>query len=474
MAVDREYRIRISTVGDPSGAQAMTGALNGATEATKEGGKQAEHAGLSHRALHMILHQVGEGSKAAEIGLAALAGVMMGSATFGVMAVVQGVRLLIDHFQKLKEKSLEVAKATVEVWKDTVAANMDARQAAEEYAQALEKIFKNVDTLKQKESEEETVLKKRMEARLKILDAERQAEISKAGGDKGEEARINERYGRKKAGVELQNEAAEIELKKKHLAEQTAAGAGLAAAADAAEKAKEAGAPGRQEAQAAKRRLTGRDKELADLEEKAESTARAAAGPHNQLYGPQQAELDRVAAQKAAEALSAAQQDYERSEAEVNRYENETKKLADQAKEANTALAEHVKALDAAKGDIGKAEAAHRGSVDEAGTIQGVKDKAEIEGAGGRYNRTSANVLGAVRAMAGAGEGTPMSGQDTAYFNNLLAASRDTGKERMFKAVIEELKNTHIDEAKKWQDLMEVIRKIRREAASTTNTLPGN
>ena len=79
-----------------------------------------------------------------------------------------------------------------------------------------------------------------------------------------------------------------------------------------------------------------------------------------------------------------------------------------------------------------------------------------------------------VRAMAGTGEGNRMSGQDTAYFNNLLAAARDAHKEDMAKAVIAELKSLHVDEAKKWEDLSRAISEIRQGQGREFHTLPGN
>ena len=142
MSVDREYRIRIKTVGDLSGARDVSGAMDKLDDSQKKAGRGAEESGTSLRALHMALRGVGEVSKAAEIGLAALSGIMMGSATFAVMALVQGLRLVIDHFAELKQKSLEAARATVEFWQDALRANVDARKAAADYAEALEKIWR--------------------------------------------------------------------------------------------------------------------------------------------------------------------------------------------------------------------------------------------------------------------------------------------------------------------------------------------
>lgn len=491
MSTDREYRIRIQTVADNTGAQESANGIDKLSEKTGEAGKQAEHAGLSHHALHMMLSQVGQTSKAAEIGMAALAGVMMGSATFGVMALAQGMRLLIDHFQQLKEKSLEVAKATVDFWKDTLEANTDARKAAEDYTQALAKIIQNVDALKQKEAEEEAVLKKVVEGRLKILDAERQAEIAKAGGDKEEEARINFRYGRHKLDIELQNEAAEIDLKKKHSAEQTAEAMSKQASADAAAAAKVAGAPGREEARLAAERLPKLNEELpklqaarmdpAALEALTQEVARRsgeagyAAGPTGPMITAAGSARQRIEqATEAEAAYYAAQQEYEQAQADIERFKTGTQKLADAVDQATAALGKAVEAMRATNAEISKAEADHKVNVDATTTIQGVNDRAEIEMAGGKYNQTSQNVLHEVRAMAGTDEGLRMSGQDTAYFNNLLAAARASHKEDLAKAVIAELRNMHVDEAKKWQDLTDAIRQIRREQGRYLHTLPGN
>ena len=483
--------IRIKS--DTADAAKATEALNQATVATDKGtaatgesSKQAEHASGTHRALHMILGQLGETSKTAEIGMAALAGVMMGSMSFGAMAVVQGVKMVIDHFARLKEKALEVSKATVEMWQDMVKSGTDAREALENYKDALVKIINNVDALNKKESEESAVLKTVLEQRLKILDAERQAEISKAGGDKEEEARVNARYGRRKTALELENEAAEIALKERHLAEQVTEGSKRQAAADAAAAAKATGAPGREEASAAEARLPKLNEELvklqaaaADLESLRQEVSRRngeasyAAGPNGPMMTAAGSARRRLQeAEEAQQAYAAAQQDYEQAQADIKRYKDGTKKLADAVEHATEALGKIVEESRATEAEISKTKAVHRVNMDTAATIQGVQDRAEIEKAGGRYNPASQKIMNEVRAMAGTAEGNRMSGQDTAYFNNLLAAARDAHKGDMAKAVIAELKGLHVDEAKKWEDLSKVISEIRQAQRRTLFTLP--
>src|ERR1035437_8007243 len=483
MGDGREFKIKITTASDSSGARQTAADLGNVSQKTEEAGKSSEDAGISHRALHMIFRQVGEGSKSLEVGLMALSGIMMGSLTFGVMAVGTAMRALVAHFEKQKEVALEAAKATVQFWTDALQGNADARKAAVEYAGALQKIIDNVDTLKQKEGEEEAVLKRVLEQRLKILDAERQAAIALAHGDREEEARVNARFGQRKSDIGLQNEQAEINLKKKHLAEQSADAMGWKRVADAAERAKEAGAPGREEANAGEAALPKLKGELAKLQAarmKPEDLAALKAfvakdvellknGDPSVLaaaaLGIPQAKVEQLKkANQAEQAYSAAQQEYEQRQGDVERFKTGTAALAKAVEEATAHFNKAVEAARATGTAIGKDEAVHGINVDAARTIRGVKDRALIEGAGGSYRPASQKVLDEARAMAGTSQGQSMSGQDTAYFNGLLAAARGTGKEAMFSAVVRELKDMHVDDAKKWAALWEAIKQIRKQA----------
>ena len=111
MAVDREYRIRIQTVGDPSGAQAAAGALDEATGATKKGTAANEKAGKSFvelaehsKGFHKLLHAIMELSPAAGLGLIA--------AFNGPQAAILGLIMLV---RALKSGEEEAAKAAVEL-----------------------------------------------------------------------------------------------------------------------------------------------------------------------------------------------------------------------------------------------------------------------------------------------------------------------------------------------------------------------
>ena len=504
MSEEREFKINIT--GDAGGIVAAgkqgVNALKGVAEAasgeaapaldklgqvTEEGGKASGRSGISHRALHLIFRQVGEASKGLEVGLMGVSGVMLGSLTFGIYAVVTAIKVLMEHFEKQKEIVLEAAKATVQFWTAVLQGNADARKAAEDYAGALQKIITNVDTLKQKESEEEAVLKRVAAARLEILAAEEQAELAKAKGDKEEEARIKARYGQRKTGIELQNEQDEINLKKQHFAEQAADALKKEQAAAAAEKAKEAGAPGRSEAVAAEARLKKLSDELPKLQaarmnptklaalqaevtrdsEKPSYATNPTGGVSITAAGAARIQLSE--AQNAEKAYSAAQQDYEKAQADIERFKKGTAALAKAAEEALQEFNKAVTAARATNADIGRAEAVHAVNVDTANTVKGIQDKALIEGAGGKYGPASLKVLHEVGAMSGTAQGQKMSAEDTAYFNNLIATARVAGKEDMVRAVIKELKDFHVDDAKKWQDLWDAIQTLRGQVKDTYN-----
>ena len=114
MGVDREYRIRINTVGDPSGANTTTGALNEVAGATNRGTVANEKSAKSFvelaehsRGFHRLLHSITELSP--EAGLALIA------AFSGPQAAVMGLIMLVHA---LKHGEEEAAKAAVEFAKE--------------------------------------------------------------------------------------------------------------------------------------------------------------------------------------------------------------------------------------------------------------------------------------------------------------------------------------------------------------------
>ena len=73
--------------------------LSGATKVAAEEMKRME---APTRELRTLFGQVGQASKGLQFGLSALSGVMLGSLTFGIYAVVAGIEALVEHFKEQK------------------------------------------------------------------------------------------------------------------------------------------------------------------------------------------------------------------------------------------------------------------------------------------------------------------------------------------------------------------------------------
>jgi hypothetical protein len=109
MSTDREYRIRIQTVGDPSGAQQVAGALDKTTGATQEATKATEKHGAGMHALHKLFVSLNE--VVPGLGLLMQAAFSPIGAT--VSLAVLALRTFQQHIRKVNEefKQMEVEAA---------------------------------------------------------------------------------------------------------------------------------------------------------------------------------------------------------------------------------------------------------------------------------------------------------------------------------------------------------------------------
>ena len=487
---DDSLEILVKLTADTSGGKEVrkeleeTGAATGkATEKTEESGKTAEKTGLSHRGLHLMLRQVGEASKGLEIGLMALTGVMMGSGTFAIYAVVTALQALMEHFKQSKEAAVESAKATVDFWMAAVTGKEDAIKAAKDYAEALHKIITNVDTLKQKESEEEAVLKAVLADRLKILEASRQAEIAAAKGDKEEEARINARYGGYKDDAELDAAQREIDLKKKQAAEQTADAMGkenkLNAAQAAQQKATAAGTP--LSVVESKDALPKLEKTL----QEAQSSVLPGAKREelegfikwwNGLNAVQRAEMPLQVAKataatkmlsddrEARDTVETTKKEIENRKKVVNAYEANNAKLAKAVTDATAAFEKAVQTVRATEADIAKSQAVQRVNVDAANVIKGIRDKEIIQGAGAPDNPLSRSVVADIHAMQGLAEGHAMDAKQTEMINHLLSGLRAQGaSQATINGLLLQMRDLHVDAQKTFEDIWRELRQLKAQ-----------
>lgn len=101
MGVDREYRIRITTVTDPSGAGKARGALG-------QVGEEAEKANVSHREMRKLLRMMGpEFAEFGYVGMMAL----HNHTLIPLLAVGVAMEALREHTKKLKEEMEAMAEA---------------------------------------------------------------------------------------------------------------------------------------------------------------------------------------------------------------------------------------------------------------------------------------------------------------------------------------------------------------------------
>lgn len=225
MGVDRDYRIRIITESDPSGAQGAGSALDdlgkktkGAADANEEHSKSFLHAESSGRAFHRLLHGITEESPLAGLALRA----MMDPMSAGIMAGVYAVQRLKEDIKQL-EASLAVgewesyAKIT-----ETIAAGLEkaALEAAAFHRELLA-------TAKATESPSEA-----MTRMMSVVNAEIEAEekLAKARQDAAAASKLEDEKDRLKvaameeslqtesqAGIRIEGDLAKARTKQKGL-----------------------------------------------------------------------------------------------------------------------------------------------------------------------------------------------------------------------------------------------------------------
>lgn len=147
MSLDREYRIRIVTVGDPSGANAVGDALRETKQPTEEASESTLHLGHAHRELHMLMEQVTEASPALGIAMRAATG---GAVSASVMALVLVVRELSKAQEESRKKAEELAdqaRETFKIYEDAAwAAKSKLNELREEHDKWIGDLVKGSQT----------------------------------------------------------------------------------------------------------------------------------------------------------------------------------------------------------------------------------------------------------------------------------------------------------------------------------------
>lgn len=206
-------------------------------EAHEEAAKHAEHSGLSHHALHQILHLIshesGPGVGAAMAGIAAAS---QGSMLIAIMAV----KGLFEWLERVKKAAEEAAQVKAQAWINQQAAIQAAATSAEDFAKGLDHAKTATAQLEQQFGTEQAVLEAQIEGHKKLLEAIEREQLAAANGNKEKESEVKERFADLKREYDITSELLKLDKERAQLAKLNAAQGTLEKAADAAEASKEA------------------------------------------------------------------------------------------------------------------------------------------------------------------------------------------------------------------------------------------
>jgi hypothetical protein len=170
-------------------------------------------------------------------------------------------------------------------------------------------------------------------------------------------------------------------------------------------------------------------------------------------------------AENAEQAYSAAQQDYEQSQADIERFKTGTAALAKAVEDATEGFRKAIGAARTTRGELETAESVHEVSVGAANTIKGIKAGEIIQAGGGRDNALNRSIVADIWAMEGAAGGRPMDADQTAMVNHLTAALRAQGNSnKTILALLKEMKDLHVDAEQKFSDVAAALQRIQGTA----------
>lgn len=349
----REFKIKITSSADNAAIQTSAAALQGVSketaklgEANEEGAKHAEHSGLSHRALHQILHLIGkESGPEAGAAISGLAAAGTGSILVAIMAVHQ----LFTWIESIKKASEETAAASAESWMKQRDSIDEAARSAEDFAKGLEHSKTATAEMKEAFAQEKAVLEAQIEGHKKLIDAIEKEQLAEAGGDKGKEQQIKERFEDLKREYDITAEILKLQQARENLRKLEGAQGGLAAGAEAAEKSKES-AMGNQGAAILKARVDAQDEKKLKVayDEAIERIEKSASGPTKE------------AAEAEAQAMKNEDADvqafiaYENDKKAVQAHERRVRELTAAAEKAIKARDDNTAAIEQQTGQISK------------------------------------------------------------------------------------------------------------------------
>ena len=102
---------------------------------------------------------------------------------------------------------------------------------------------------------------------------------------------------------------------------------------------------------------------------------------------------------------------------------------------------------------------------DSSKTVNGIKAGEIIQAGGGRDTPLSRSIVSDIYAMEGAAGGRPMDANQTTMVNHLLAGLRAQGNSNnTILALLNEMKDMHVDAEQKFHDIAAALRLIQGNA----------
>ena len=126
MAVDRTYRIRVETVGDPTGAQQVAGALDKTTGATQEATKAAVAHGAGLHALHKLFHSLNEVIPGLGVLMQAAfspVGAAISIAVLALRTFQEHMRKVNEEFKRMEEEAAKPLTGRLDALRESVVTN---------------------------------------------------------------------------------------------------------------------------------------------------------------------------------------------------------------------------------------------------------------------------------------------------------------------------------------------------------------
>ena len=246
MDKEREFKIKITTAADTSGAKQTAAEFGNLGAAQEEAAKKAEKHGASLHAMHRIFHSLNEVVPGLGVALQAAFSPIGAAISLAVIALrlfQEKMKETNAEFQKLEEEAAKPATNRMAAWREAI---VRAAEGMNHLRQALADAARGQETIKETTEHTTAAFHEQMQAAATLADAVKENELAgleemhAAGLVSAEQyaqqrLEIEEQYQAKKRELQEREEMTEILVKKRALEQAQDAQQGLTSAAEAAE-----------------------------------------------------------------------------------------------------------------------------------------------------------------------------------------------------------------------------------------------